>query len=145
MSTASRSPAAAGPGSAAGDLDAVQLESRTDVVGNRAEEEDAVAGGRGGSLPVGQGPDAVGPLQFLQLPVGADQGAGTPVPLADLTLLPPVVPGKFIGLWNNFKAAAEHGHLPPGDLVVGVFLDGGHKQIESQRGSLLADRLAGDR
>jgi 2-keto-4-pentenoate hydratase/2-oxohepta-3-ene-1,7-dioic acid hydratase in catechol pathway len=31
------------------------------------------------------------------------------VPLAELTLLAPVQPGKFIGLWNNFKAAAEKG------------------------------------
>ncbi|MEM9663366.1 MAG: hypothetical protein AAF970_00440, partial [Bacteroidota bacterium] len=27
--------------------------------------------------------------------------------LRTATLLPPCVPGKFIGLWNNFKAAAE--------------------------------------
>lgn len=39
--------------------------------------------------------------------LGSDQGAGAPVALSDVTLLPPVVPGKFIGLWNNFKAAAE--------------------------------------
>jgi len=39
--------------------------------------------------------------------LGSASVTGTPVPLADLTLLPPVVPGKFIGLWNNFKAAAE--------------------------------------
>ena len=39
--------------------------------------------------------------------LGADKVIGAPIPLADLTLLPPVVPGKFIGLWNNFKAAAE--------------------------------------
>lgn len=39
--------------------------------------------------------------------LGADQPAGDPVPLDDVTLLPPVMPGKFIGLWNNFAAAAE--------------------------------------
>lgn len=39
--------------------------------------------------------------------LGSEQGTGTPLALADVTLLPPVVPGKFIGLWNNFKAAAE--------------------------------------
>lgn len=39
--------------------------------------------------------------------LGSDEGTGAPIPLADLTLLPPVMPGKFIGLWNNFKAAAE--------------------------------------
>jgi len=39
---------------------------------------------------------------------------GAAIALADLTLLPPVVPGKFIGLWNNFKAAAEkNGHDHP--------------------------------
>lgn len=39
--------------------------------------------------------------------LGADDAAGDPMSVADITLLPPVVPGKFIGLWNNFKAAAE--------------------------------------
>ncbi|SMX36735.1 fumarylacetoacetate hydrolase family protein [Maliponia aquimaris] len=39
--------------------------------------------------------------------LGAEQGAGDPVALAEVTLLAPVVPGKFIGLWNNFHAAAE--------------------------------------
>jgi 2-keto-4-pentenoate hydratase/2-oxohepta-3-ene-1,7-dioic acid hydratase in catechol pathway len=39
--------------------------------------------------------------------IGADKVIGPAIPLGDLTLLPPVVPGKFIGLWNNFKAAAE--------------------------------------
>lgn len=41
--------------------------------------------------------------------LGSDTAAGEPVPLSDITLRPPVVPGKFIGLWNNFKAAAEKG------------------------------------
>lgn len=46
--------------------------------------------------------------------LGSDQEAGDPVELSDVTLLPPVVPGKFIGLWNNFKAAAEkNGHAHP--------------------------------
>ena len=39
--------------------------------------------------------------------LGADSPAGEPVALVDGTLLPPVVPGKFFGLWNNFHAAAE--------------------------------------
>ncbi|WP_299783806.1 fumarylacetoacetate hydrolase family protein [uncultured Marivita sp.] len=39
--------------------------------------------------------------------LGSDADAGDAVPLSDVSLLPPVVPGKFIGLWNNFKAAAE--------------------------------------
>ena len=39
--------------------------------------------------------------------LGAAETAGAPVALSEVTLLAPVVPGKFIGLWNNFKAAAE--------------------------------------
>ena len=40
--------------------------------------------------------------------------AGEPLPLASLTLLPPVLPGKFIGLWNNFHAlAAKLGQAVP--------------------------------
>lgn len=41
--------------------------------------------------------------------LGTDTEAGAPVPLSEVTLAAPVVPGKFIGLWNNFKAAAEKG------------------------------------
>lgn len=47
--------------------------------------------------------------------LGSDETAGDAVALAEVMLLPPVVPGKFIGLWNNFKAAAEkggHAHPP---------------------------------
>ena len=36
---------------------------------------------------------------------------GERLALAGLTLLPPVAPGKFIGLWNNFHAAAQKGGL----------------------------------
>lgn len=43
--------------------------------------------------------------------LGSDKAAGDPLPLGEVTLLPPVVPGKFIGLWNNFKAAAEKGGM----------------------------------
>ena len=39
--------------------------------------------------------------------LGADAAAGAAMPVADVTLLAPVAPQKFIGLWNNFKAAAE--------------------------------------
>ena len=39
--------------------------------------------------------------------LGSDREAGDPVALADTTRLPPCVPGKFLGLWNNFHAAAE--------------------------------------
>ena len=41
--------------------------------------------------------------------LGSDSAAGDAIGLSELTLLAPVVPGKFIGLWNNFKAAAEKG------------------------------------
>ena len=41
--------------------------------------------------------------------LGSETAAGAPVALADVTLGVPVVPGKFIGLWNNYKAAAEKG------------------------------------
>jgi 2-keto-4-pentenoate hydratase/2-oxohepta-3-ene-1,7-dioic acid hydratase in catechol pathway len=33
--------------------------------------------------------------------------AGAPLPLAEVTLLAPVRPRHFIGLWNNFRALAE--------------------------------------
>ena len=39
--------------------------------------------------------------------LGSDRAAGEAIPLADVRLLAPVVPGKLIGLWNNYKAAAE--------------------------------------
>lgn len=39
--------------------------------------------------------------------LGSDSPAGDPVPLSGGVLLPPCVPGKFLGLWNNFHAAAE--------------------------------------
>lgn len=37
---------------------------------------------------------------------GADS-AGRYVGLAEVVVLPPCVPGKFIGLWNNYRALAE--------------------------------------
>lgn len=43
--------------------------------------------------------------------LGSDTAAGAPIPLAHLTLGPPVRPGKFIGLWNNFHAAAAKNGL----------------------------------
>jgi len=46
--------------------------------------------------------------------LGSDAPAGDPIPLTDSTLLAPVAPGKFLGLWNNFHAAAEkNGWTPP--------------------------------
>ncbi|MBS0125553.1 fumarylacetoacetate hydrolase family protein [Thetidibacter halocola] len=39
--------------------------------------------------------------------LGSDEAAGDAVALEGLRMLPPCVPGKFFGLWNNFKAAAE--------------------------------------
>jgi 2-keto-4-pentenoate hydratase/2-oxohepta-3-ene-1,7-dioic acid hydratase in catechol pathway len=43
--------------------------------------------------------------------LGSEETVGEGIPLGDLALLSPVVPGKFIGLWNNFKAAAEKGGM----------------------------------
>jgi len=43
--------------------------------------------------------------------LGSDTAIGEAIPLGDLTLVAPVVPGKFIGLWNNYKAAAEKGGM----------------------------------
>jgi len=43
--------------------------------------------------------------------LGADEVTGPLMAMNTLTLLPPVHPGKFIGLWNNFKAAAEKGGM----------------------------------
>ncbi|MEL6682834.1 MAG: fumarylacetoacetate hydrolase family protein [Pseudomonadota bacterium] len=39
--------------------------------------------------------------------LGLEESAGAPIALSDAILLPPCVPSKFIGLWNNFKAAAN--------------------------------------
>jgi 2-keto-4-pentenoate hydratase/2-oxohepta-3-ene-1,7-dioic acid hydratase in catechol pathway len=43
--------------------------------------------------------------------LGSASVTGDAIPLSDLTLVAPVIPGKFIGLWNNFKAAAEKGGM----------------------------------
>ena len=43
--------------------------------------------------------------------LGSDSVTGDAIPLADVSLLAPVEPGKFIGLWNNFKAPAEKGGM----------------------------------
>ena len=43
--------------------------------------------------------------------LGSATVMGEAIPIDDLTLLAPVVPDKFIGLWNNFKAAAEKGGM----------------------------------
>ncbi len=37
----------------------------------------------------------------------APTATGRTLPLAAITWLPPCVPGKIIGLWNNFRAAAQ--------------------------------------
>ena len=49
---------------------------------------------------------------------GTSTPSGPALPLAELNLLAPVTPGKFIGLWNNFHAlAAKLGQsLPPTPL-----------------------------
>ncbi|MFZ5964574.1 fumarylacetoacetate hydrolase family protein [Thalassococcus sp. BH17M4-6] len=63
----------------------------------------------------GDGTEVTGVIEGDQLhpraALGSSEGAGGAIDLADLSLLPPVVPGKFIGLWNNFKAAAEKGGM----------------------------------
>jgi 2-keto-4-pentenoate hydratase/2-oxohepta-3-ene-1,7-dioic acid hydratase in catechol pathway len=47
---------------------------------------------------------------------GALQPDDTVLPLAGLKLLPPVQPGKLIGLWNNFRAAAaKNGWAEPAE------------------------------
>lgn len=51
--------------------------------------------------------DAIHPRTGL----GSEIAAGGPMLLSDVSLLPPIVPGKFIGLWNNYKAAAEKGGM----------------------------------
>ena len=38
---------------------------------------------------------------------GITQANGQSLPLAELEIQPPCVPGKLIGLWNNFRAAAD--------------------------------------
>ena len=38
---------------------------------------------------------------------GTPVATGESLPLAELTWLAPCAPGKVIGLWNNFRAAAE--------------------------------------
>ncbi|MCR9124683.1 MAG: fumarylacetoacetate hydrolase family protein [Rhodobacteraceae bacterium] len=43
--------------------------------------------------------------------LGSDTPAGDPVALEQVHLLPPCVPGKFVGLWNNFHASAERNGL----------------------------------
>ena len=43
--------------------------------------------------------------------LGSDTPISAPVPMAEITLLAPIVPGKFIGLWNNYKAAAAKGGM----------------------------------
>jgi 2-keto-4-pentenoate hydratase/2-oxohepta-3-ene-1,7-dioic acid hydratase in catechol pathway len=38
--------------------------------------------------------------------LGSDTALGAAIPLAGASLLPPCVPSKFIGLWNNYHASA---------------------------------------
>jgi 2-keto-4-pentenoate hydratase/2-oxohepta-3-ene-1,7-dioic acid hydratase in catechol pathway len=46
-------------------------------------------------------------LLHTGLPWSDPQPTGQVVPLEGLHWLPPCVPGKIVGLWNNFRAAAE--------------------------------------
>ncbi len=58
-------------------------------------------------------PDRFGRLDgdWLEVHTGdlftSPKPTGERVAVADVMCLPPCVPGKFIGLWNNFRAAAE--------------------------------------
>lgn len=55
-----------------------------------------------------------GDILHPRMHLGSDKEAGDPIALADGTLLAPVAPGKFLGLWNNYHAAAEkNGWTPP--------------------------------
>lgn len=46
----------------------------------------------------------------------APRPTGERLPLADVEWLAPVLPGKVVGLWNNFRAAAEkNGWAPPAE------------------------------
>ena len=83
--------------------------------------------------------------------------SGAPVPLADVTLLPPVAPAKFIGLWNNFHAlAAKQGSaipdvplfflkattslLPPGGVIRAPGPDCGRIVYEGELGVVIGKR-----
>ena len=84
---------------------------------------------------------------------------GDPVPLASLTLLPPVTPGVFIGLWNNFHAlAARLGQaipdtplyflksprsiLPPGGTIRPPSGYGGKTVYEGELGIVIGRRCS---
>lgn len=54
--------------------------------------------------------------------LGSDEVTGPTMALNTLTLLPPVQPGKFIGLWNNFKAAAQKGGMQHPDHPLYFFM-----------------------
>ena len=62
-------------------------------------------------------PPQLGRVDGDQLLVHAGDLFATPTPtgerlaVGEVVLLPPCAPGKFIGLWNNFRAAAEKGGL----------------------------------
>ena len=54
--------------------------------------------------------------------LGSDHVTGPIMDMNTLKLLPPVEPGKFIGLWNNFKAAAEKGGMQHPDHPLYFFM-----------------------
>ncbi|MDC1229518.1 fumarylacetoacetate hydrolase family protein [Octadecabacter sp.] len=53
----------------------------------------------------------VGDMLHPRASLGSETATGEAIALGELTLLAPVKPGKFIGLWNNYKAAAEKGGM----------------------------------
>lgn len=49
-------------------------------------------------------------------PFAGAEATGREVTTGEVTVLPPCVPGKFIGLWNNYRALAEKmGHAIPAE------------------------------
>lgn len=69
-------------------------------------------------------PDRLGRLDgdWLEVHAGdlftSPKPTGERIAVADVVCLPPCVPGKFIGLWNNFRAAAEKaGNAIPTELL----------------------------
>lgn len=61
------------------------------------------------------GKDVIGVIEdevfHPRVGLGSKEPAGDPLPMSAITLTAPVKPGKFIGLWNNYKAAAAKGGM----------------------------------
>lgn len=55
----------------------------------------------------------VGDMFHPRASLGSETATGEAIALGELTLLAPVKPGKFIGPWNNYKAAEKGGMQHP--------------------------------